>query len=685
MKIVHTASGQALQLKPDTQLEVERTNLFFNEWGEQTLPVDLPDTDRNRQLTGYPDMGVNKAKPLTNIDCSISEGDYFMHCRMAVLKAKRKDVISTAFYMNEGSFLAKVENISMKEMFGDETVPGVTTVAEGIAFCKQLLLGNNENYACFPVIADFEDERRYINRVEWMNSLGSYYLSARPSGNNPPSGYTMGFYNEFDRVETSGDNSILLSPGYYITPFIRARYLLRRIFQHFGYTLAPNFFDTMDPFKNMVFVNNTMDSLVNGTILLAHLVPDCMCSVILDVFRKKFNCEFVPDEVTKVVAVKFFNEIIDAPTVTDLSGCLTSPLEFDYSQEWKRIKLSSESVKDDGSSFDSIVDMITKYPEAYLNDADGAYYHTGFSNHSWAEKIAGSTLPYSAGGTLSEQEITVPDCAISMQYEPEYNGGIVVAGQTSTVFRWRPYTLMPYIGDANSLNSTIVMSPSISSGSSDTEESTTTSEAHSQDPILCFAYKNNLGSGFTYGTTTQCNTSGTKIFDYSLHYYGAYGIFEKFYRKMDSIYRNSLVPVQAKLLFSTMQKQNIAAHDKVLINGQEFLINKLKYTLGGKNEPLESELLTIQLYEPVTSAPIETGRFPAPNYKWTINYSRKTITDAEYEALLIKNNSLPAIYPSPPTAAQYTAGGKYYTRVYYEKVTSGYLESTVSLVPALNS
>lgn len=55
----------------------------------------------------------------------------------------------------------------------------------------------------------------------------------------------------------------------------------------------------------MVFTNNTADALVNGTILLAHLVPDCLCSTLLEVFRKKFCCEFVPDEVAKTVRIEF--------------------------------------------------------------------------------------------------------------------------------------------------------------------------------------------------------------------------------------------------------------------------------------------------------------------------------------------------------------------------------------------
>ena len=40
MKIVHTPTSEAYQLSPDTCLEVERMNLFFNEYGEQTLQTE---------------------------------------------------------------------------------------------------------------------------------------------------------------------------------------------------------------------------------------------------------------------------------------------------------------------------------------------------------------------------------------------------------------------------------------------------------------------------------------------------------------------------------------------------------------------------------------------------------------------------------------------------------------------
>ena len=138
---------------------------------------------------------------------------------------------------------------------------------------------------------------------------------------------------------------------------------------------------------------------------------------------------------------------------------------------------------------------------------------------------------------------------------------------------------------------------------------------------------------------------------------------------MDLLYRNSLIPVDAELLLSNTQKQRIAAHEKIIIAGQEFLIDKLAYTLGGKNDPKESQLLTTQLYEPLSSAPLESEVIPVPTYMWVhkVSYDGTPLTPAQYEALPVKNNSLPYIYPSPPTAAQYAAGGHYYERIYYYK------------------
>lgn len=176
MKIVHS-SGKAYQLAPDTQIEIERPNLFFNDYGEQSLPVDLPDTNLNRELTGYPDMVANRKKPQTDITCSIRDGDYCVTARQAILGAKRKEKITTTFYMNEGSFLSRIEKVAVPAVFGSETVPEVETVEQGINWCRSLLDNTNPHFTLFPVIIELDGEKRGAERHlrngrEWKADAG---------------------------------------------------------------------------------------------------------------------------------------------------------------------------------------------------------------------------------------------------------------------------------------------------------------------------------------------------------------------------------------------------------------------------------------------------------------------------------------------------------------------------------
>lgn len=660
MKITHIPSGLPYHLNPNAQLEVERTNLFFNEFGEQTLPIELPDTDRNRQLTGYIDLLSNKKKPSDRIPATIQDGEYFMSCRQAILSVQRKTSISTSFYINEGSFLSRISKTSLTEVFSDETIPGVTTIKEGIDFCKSLFANSNKQFAIFPLIVDFDNERRYINRFEYMDASGN--ISSASSAK-------VGLYNEYARSEKVNDNDIRLDPGYYITPFIRAEYLLHRILRHFGYTLIDNFFSSTVPFRDMVFLNNTMDSLVNGNILLSHLVPDCMCSTILNVYRKKFCCEFIPNEVQKTITIELFNDAISAPPTCDLSDCLTSYPVIDF-PEYQQLQLSSESYIEDGDNYDSVAELKSKYPEAFFDNTDSAYYRSGYSSRGTiTEKIGAATIPYYAGGNLKAKEIICPDASYSIL--PSLSARSSSSGRPpQKAFAERS----PYIGEGKSLNSTLILSNATpSENSSATEESATASNKE-QPPMLAFLFYQE--AGYCIGTNTNYRES-TRLWDYTLLYNGPDGIFERFYRKYDDMLRNSLHPVKAKLLLSGTQKMNLPAHRKVIIQGQELLINKLKYNLGGKNEPVESELMTTHLYEPISTAISEADRFPDNKInKWYISTQSTEISEAEYNEIPNKG-SLPAIYPTPPTEEQINSGGTYYKRAYCYSFISRVTEKPV--------
>ena len=88
MDIIHE-SGKAYDLG-DIQLTLSRMNPFFNDYGEQSLPVTLPPTDRNRELLIYPDNMAGISKASQRINAMIQHGVFSIPCRQAILSANRK-------------------------------------------------------------------------------------------------------------------------------------------------------------------------------------------------------------------------------------------------------------------------------------------------------------------------------------------------------------------------------------------------------------------------------------------------------------------------------------------------------------------------------------------------------------------------------------------------------------------
>ena len=182
--------------------------------------------------------------------------------------------------------------------------------------------------------------------------------------------------------------------------------------------------------------------------------------------------------------------------------------------------------------------------------------------------------------------------------------------------------------------------------------------------MLAFAYVS--ASGKPAGTISAYDLNvwpSRKIFEYGLHYNGRDGIFEKFYRPYDFLLRNSLQTVKAKLLLSQAMKQNLPAVAKVTLRGVPFFFNKLKFTLGGKNDPIESELRTIMPAEPQSSSPPLADMMPRmkSKYAWMPRYDVSEVSKEEFLAAAANRDKRPAtFYPPTPSEdwAKKTAAGE---------------------------
>lgn len=642
MKIINTESGKPYQLNPGTELNIERTNPFFNDYGEQTLPVSLPDSEYNRTLLGNPGMTQRKDK-VKMVDASIQDGNFYSVCRQAILSVTQGESIETSFYMNEGSFYSRLEDVYITDVFGDETVPGVTTVDQAIEWMRQLYLsGGNEQFACFPVSAQ-EDEHKFILNL-WDTRSDNFY-----------------FASDRDRIPAYKDRlagkKMAVSKGFYLTPFLKANYVLERMFSYLGYTLQPNFFTRTEQFQNMVFLNNIADAAVLGTIKLSQLIPKVTCKSLLDLFRKKFCCEYVIDEYNKTTSIVLMNEVIDNTQGIDLSPYLVGKIKISYPESYQQIIIrpSGSANSDNESSLDSLPLIRSQFPTAQFSKERGCFYRYGYNyvpsvrnRYSVTEVVADSSQPYYEGGILPTFQVDVPECIPSTSMDAPI-----------------------FIGKVQYLNSSLKL---FSSDGSESVPATDMDKSSDDTMYLMFAFAYRVNST-TGGTVTNYGVDDSytyhRLGDYSLIYNGDDGIFERFYRKYDTLLRNSMHEVEAQLNLPMSVAQNLSAIGKVNIHGVDFLINTMKFSVGTKSNLSEASLYTVNMYEPVTLAKNFDDIIPplvSTGYKWEIKSSYQDISEDDYNNSIYKDAEIPAIFPLQPTAND--VGKQSYVRKLAEKYTN---------------
>lgn len=678
MKITNLDKGKAYQLGESAKLEVERTNPFFNDYGESTSPLDIPASDYNRMILGYPDtFGLREKMVATNV--SIEDGEYFAQCRQIILSAQHKGNISSSFYINDGSFYSKIQNVKLKSIFKDEMIPGCSNIDQCIDFCRSLIGGSNENYDIFPVLLTDDSGKDTGYNYKILNAWGDIkqlkdakYWRFKDAGGyeyvDAPWAWDFCLYNKSDamfqgetsRTEYVNEIPVSLSRGYYISPFIRANYVLKRVFAYFGYELKENFFTRTEPFSKMVLVNNVIDVMVNGHIRIEDLLPDVSVSDFLSVFRKKFLCEFVSDEGTHTADIIFLREVVDSAPVADLTRQMTEEptLSYKTASDYKRAVLRAKHQADSDAedSYDDLKDMLAKNSGAYFDKVDGCFYKDGYSgNYHVKSKIGEGSQSYDTGEDDTDTlDVEIPEMISetrTLQYRQSANDETI----TRDMGRYL------YIGSYATLNSSMKVA---TEDNSESEEDAVTTPV-----MLAFPYVST--DGMPCGTVTAYdihyeydNRFGPpshaseeklyrRIFDYALVYNGDDGIFEKFYRQYDLLLRNSLQELKVKLLLTQSQKQNLASYAKVVIRGVSFFFNKLKFTLGGKSEPTESELRTIALTTPIHKAARMIDVMPAMScrYKWVGHEETVEVSESAYNnSGDDKDRTFKIIYPPLPSA-----------------------------------
>ncbi len=648
MKITHH-SGIPYDLPSDFKLEMTRTNPFFHKMGEQSLPCSLPPTGRNLQILGYPDLVGNRKKVEDRINVTIENGSFFMRARQAILSAKRKTPIKTSFYMNEGAFYERVENLTLKDIFAEKYI-SFNTVDAAISFVFSLMRQNDNRFGCFMSITT----DRVFNQVDHTN--------------------VNRFWHSIDRTEIVDEKNILVPRGMYITPFVKVRHVLEEVANFLGYTVDVSFMDT-EPFNRMVFLNNNIDTIIHGRIDYVDVIPDLTLQEFFDIFRK-FNHEIVPDESRKKLKLVSFNNTLNGSDV-DLSSSLNGDLLVEYHNNYRQLRLTSNilNIPSDSTTnlpgyeinvengFNTIDELSRQFPSARVDKTDGAIYRIGFKGESEVrERIGSLHCNYFSGGDIAEESKSFPDTLV----EIIKSVFVTQASEGGAITGWN-YVLYPYVGEKRAIRTKLVFDDEADTDNDIIPKSV---ELQKLPAMLCLYYLDN-DLGFNTATIHNYNLSGQKLWNYSLSYNGEDGIFERFWRRYDDLLRNALLIVRGDMLLTENQKMMLSSYECVKLNSQKFIPSEIKY-IPGENITQECTFLSTNLQEPVSHAKTLEEYFANYQYKWLLKSQRSfsfTPPAGTFEYIDFKFEPT-TYFPNNPTVAQYQAGGKYFNMSY--EVTYGY-------------
>ena len=580
---------------------------------------------------------------------------------------KRHDNISTSFYMNDGSLYARIGETALKDIWTgqyERMTYGGGTVDDMIALCRLMARGSTldnhatyGNYRIFPVLLTDDSGQDTGFNYKVLNNWGST-MGVRGGTSEHMTlynGSTQDFLNAQDVQEVVDGTTVNVPKGYYLSPFIRVEYVVRRIFGHFGYTLSTDFFNE-EPFRSMVVVNNVIDAIINGHVLNRDLVPDISCKEFLAIIRKKFCCEFASDERTRTVSIVFMKDLADSAPVTDLTGMLTEqPTQsFLTQKQYRRVVLKPKYEIDNDTeteAYDTLAELLHGHPTADYNAVYDVFYKTGYKANSTYTTAIGTIKGYNAGGDEQEEEIETGDCQPLLRQ---------LAWRTES-YGWTYGLTMLYIGAYKTLHSKLTGSDGDMVDTSDV----------ALQPMLAFALHTPLGSAGTIssytwydqwpsGQTGDVNINGRwqytqlpvatrHLWDYSLFYWGEDGIYERFYRQADLLYRNALEEIKVKLLLSQHQKADLQACAVYTLQGVRCMVDKLKFSVGSRPDVQESTLLTLSLKEPLSEAGTLEELLPIrqdTGYQWQAHTETNAPESATHDFVA----ALAYTFPPQPSA-----------------------------------
>lgn len=329
-----------LDMEPKASLEIEKTNPLFNEQGSASLPFSIKNSPHNNYILGFPSGYEKKELFEDKLPVNIRSGILNENGTLEILETF--DKIEGVIYLYESSFYSKAKETKLAQVFegverwfSPKSTPRETRISQILDILEKIIFKNpdySNDFTIFPVAVECELHSRTLEgmvggKAHSKDIINEVYIHYEP--NKDPECRLKGKY-PYSYQDSEG-TTMNIRQGYGVSPFLRLRYVLKKIFEYFGLTLLPNIFD--DKYASVIVVNNTMDAIMNGCFVESQLVPDCTVNEFLDIIREGFCADFKINGAKKTAEIIIFNDVLEAEPDMDLTEFLVKgPPKFEINK-----------------------------------------------------------------------------------------------------------------------------------------------------------------------------------------------------------------------------------------------------------------------------------------------------------------------------------------------------------------
>ncbi len=283
-------------------LTLERTNPFFTDEGDTSVPVTLPASPHNLSLLRHIERIDAKGSEMARAEAWLTMGAVTVKGTLIVDTLSEDNGIDAAFTFRNGGLYADFKDKSLKEIFAAKVETYEGGVEEACKTLQMIYNGDlvHPDFTCFPVMGE-EEESVAAGHCIINNVVGGELIF-------------------FERECNEGGLLLHVPTGYGVTPFLYLHRLVALLFELMGYAVTYNTFASRGDNLQFVVLNNCVDTVVNGSVNYADLVPDMTVHEFLTWLRDRFMVQAVVDGGTMSVKVASFNDIVwsDVGNGTDM-------------------------------------------------------------------------------------------------------------------------------------------------------------------------------------------------------------------------------------------------------------------------------------------------------------------------------------------------------------------------------